>query len=146
MSDGLVEFVRQCLARDEEIAAMIAGGGMAPERWEIEPAEREHWSQIVRYCRTNIEAPEDAYREPGEEGIVALVPISRWEDRHIARHDPARVLSEVAAKRTILDRHEPGVSEPSECGRCNDPWPCDDVKALAQPYAGEPGWQEEWRL
>lgn len=28
-------------------------------------------------------------------------------DRHIARHDPARVLREVAAKRRVLERHSP---------------------------------------
>jgi hypothetical protein len=56
---------------------------------------------------------------------------------HIVRHDPARVLRDVVAHRAILDRHGPGVSHPDECGRCNDPWPCDDVRALASIYFPE---------
>ncbi len=53
---------------------------------------------------------------------------------HIVRHDPARVLRDVVAHRAIVDRHTPGVSHPEECGRCGDPFPCDDLRSLAGMY------------
>ncbi|MBU5946776.1 DUF6221 family protein [Streptomyces sp. PAM3C] len=63
---------------------------------------------------------------------------------HIAYHDPARVLREVAAKRQIIER----------CTRVQglllDDFSAerlvDDVLALlALAYAGRPGYREEWR-
>jgi hypothetical protein len=70
---------------------------------------------------------------------------------HIARWDPARVLAEVEAKRRILDIHHhiecqhdrygPG----GDCAECGNEYPCETTRLLAQPYAGRPGWREEWR-
>jgi hypothetical protein len=60
---------------------------------------------------------------------------------HIARHDPARVLAEVVAKRRILDLFTPPVSE----------WGSETLRLyglaqlLALPYADRPGYREEWR-
>ena len=78
------------------------------------------------------------------------------EAEHIARHDPARVLAEVDAKRRILDEHPP-IREPygwaGRCQRCidgDDPWakeaewPCLTVRLLALPYADWPGYRPEW--
>lgn len=60
---------------------------------------------------------------------------------HIARHDPARVLRDIAAKRAILDR----------CVR----WECDEMTAgmliedvlahLATAWSGHPDYRDEWR-
>lgn len=52
-------------------------------------------------------------------------------------NDPAFVLRTIQAHRAILDRHGPGVSHPEECGRCNDPFPCGDLRALASIYFPE---------
>jgi hypothetical protein len=40
---------------------------------------------------------------------------------HIARHDPARVLREVAAKRAILGEFEQCMTELNAADRCTDP-------------------------
>jgi hypothetical protein len=56
---------------------------------------------------------------------------------HIARWDPARVLAEVEAKRKILSMYEDYTAERRHLGPV--------IWALAQPYAGRPGWREEWR-
>jgi len=80
---------------------------------------------------------------------------------HAARHDPARVLREVAAKRAILDEWEDtsgrryhlpeGVSE----GRDDDERLRDDAVAeamdtviahLAAVYSGHPDYRPEWAL
>lgn len=77
--------------------------------------------------------------DPGPAGVLA---------RMAAFGDPARVLGECAAKRQViaecLDRllssdaeNFPDDLAPDLAGRI--------LRALAQPYAGRPGWREEWR-
>ena len=76
---------------------------------------------------------------------------------HIARHDPARVLAECAAKRAIVDRHrrDPDVQRMiygdiypcTECGDADDSpmeWPCPTMRILAAVYADHPDYQSEW--
>lgn len=92
---------------------------------------------------------------------------------HIARHDPARVLADCAAKRAIVELHRPeervtgyrgnehirewqcpscGGAGPDEDAGGNlflDIWhdraPCDTLLALAQPFAGHPDFDPAWR-
>lgn len=63
---------------------------------------------------------------------------------HVARHDPARVLAEVAAKRAILDLHDQG-DKADECAICFAVWPCGTLRALATVYADRDGYDERWR-
>jgi hypothetical protein len=85
--------------------------------------------------------------------------------RHINRHDPARVLSEVAAKRALLAehvqvRHAPVVEWSSPmygCTVCDagcQCYPgvngsgtegCNTVRIMAAVYAEHPDYKEEWR-
>jgi hypothetical protein len=73
------------------------------------------------------------------------------QHRHIARHDPARVLAEVDAKRRIIEQHHcSGVT----CPRCSlgtedgevvfERDPCGTLRLLALPYAGHPDYRGEW--
>ena len=69
-------------------------------------------------------------------------------------HDARFRLAEVEAKRRILAMYE------DACDRVRNPVSADAraaarvaqfeleqvIKALAQPYAGQPGWREEWQL
>lgn len=74
---------------------------------------------------------------------------------HIVRHDPARVLAEVAAKRRIIERH-PGATATDECPGCgawlNGTWrtgpgeTCPELADVAAPYADRPGFPEELRM
>lgn len=70
----------------------------------------------------------------------------------IADNDPAFVLADVEAKRQIIDEHR---DDEGWCLRCADPpqydaawhkYPCTTLRLLALPFAGRPGWREEWRL
>lgn len=73
---------------------------------------------------------------------------------HIARHDPARVLAEVNAKRRIIDEH-PILTAWKVCTRCSDFYdtapisriygPCPTLRLLALPHAGHPDYRQEWR-
>jgi hypothetical protein len=89
------------------------------------------------------------------------------DERHIAAHDPARVLREIEAKRRIVAVHalavekqdappfDPYTGKPSPdeyavtCAVCG--WASDDptsgcltLRLLALPYADRPGYREEW--
>lgn len=78
------------------------------------------------------------------------------EMRHIARHDPARVLREVAAKRAIIEHAadvngldvqvdgEWGVGARDELA---DPYVGDLIlRALAVPYVDHPDYDPSWAL
>ena len=62
---------------------------------------------------------------------------------HIVRHDPARVLAEVAAKRRIVD----GLADADPySGYITATFTAEDaLRLLALPYADRPGYREEWR-
>lgn len=61
---------------------------------------------------------------------------------HIARHDPARVLAECKAKRRIVA--EAADIENSHCGCLGLPGE-PILRALAQPYADHPDFDQAWR-
>ncbi|MFB7890335.1 DUF6221 family protein [Cellulosimicrobium cellulans] len=86
---------------------------------------------------------------------------------HIARHDPARVLADVAGKRRIIEAHplvpardvwgeETGGLSCETCdakpdlmlGGIEQPRTdgCVTLRALAAPYAGHPDYDERWTL
>ena len=68
--------------------------------------------------------------------------------RHIALHDPARVLREVKAKRKILAAHEKsdgGYCELCYYGYGGGSWPCPTVRALAAVYGDHPDYDKAWR-
>jgi hypothetical protein len=65
----------------------------------------------------------------------------------IAEDDPARVLREIDTQRQVIAEHD------TECWKVGDrvhdcPWtdrPCRTLRPLALPYAGRPGYREQWR-
>lgn len=67
---------------------------------------------------------------------------------HIARHDPARVLREVAAKRAILARYAtvqawsypPGDGDEAVQDELGEV-----TRSLAAVYSDHPGYREEWK-
>lgn len=80
----------------------------------------------------------------------------------VARHDPVRVLAEVAAKRAILDLHATAQTARGReerqpywsCPTC-DPYPpmdapspgsCATLRLLVQPYAGHPEFHPSWSV
>jgi hypothetical protein len=74
---------------------------------------------------------------------------------HLVRHDPARVLREVAAKRRVMERHRPSEASQSTayCAGCaHDPegWPefelddCPELRDLASAWSHHSDYREEW--
>lgn len=74
-------------------------------------------------------------------------------------HRIKRGLAEVAAKRQLIDGHDPDwprLECPTCCGydgndnygverRPREAYPCRVVRLLALPYADRPGYRDEWR-
>lgn len=85
------------------------------------------------------------YISGGPTGMTRVTQQAQaWNADHIARHDPARVLREVEAKRRILDEHYP--VDPCDAHDASARTiPCDTLLLLALPYAGHEAYREEWR-
>ena len=131
----LLEFLRAAIDTDERLALAVEDRS-APWNGEWTAPEegygvRTHngWTVVSGHGQTSL--------PPG----VAV---------HIANHDPARALREVAAKRAILD----SLDEENDCVHFGDWTTCADscpvdviwqvIKILASAYRGRPGWREEW--
>lgn len=76
---------------------------------------------------------------------------------HLARHGPARVLAECAAKRAILALHRRDdevqhmvYGDIYPCTECGDAdaspveFPCNTIRSLAAVYADHPDYQQQW--
>lgn len=156
MTDDLVAFLTARLDEDEAAAQAchrlrqpVEGG----EVWAVKdyvPSDPD----AVQSGTWVVTGPD------GGDGIGMMS--SEYRAKHIARHDPARVLREVAAKRRTLTRHSaaPGGEElamPLYCaahafkhrdGTVTFPIQldaCPDLRDLAEPYAWHPDYQESWR-
>jgi len=122
---------------------------------------------IIETCRDDDERvaraayPNVWHVEETRHGEFLIVPdhfpstpaIARTEPNaeHIARWDPARVLAEVDAKRSILNEWQRWyTAEDMDYDRRRTEYERAEalsvvVKLLALPYAGREGWREEWR-
>jgi hypothetical protein len=111
-------------------------------------------SELVEFLMARIYEDENAakarlgscnWRRIGRRLVVTThgVPIARALSAaadHIARHDPARVLAECAAKRAIVERyvwlHENGDTGGRE----------DDLRALAKVYVDHFEFDSSWAV
>ncbi|MFC9247766.1 DUF6221 family protein [Streptomyces sp. NPDC057136] len=131
--DDLVQFLRDRLDEGEAVARAATQGDWVWSREFVTPPGYHH--------RT-------------------IGPLEPGDAAHIARHDPARVLREVEAKREILRWHSTphtvvdgfcadeggpcthrGEAECTLCGGTG----CPTLRLLALPYADHPDYQETWR-
>ncbi|MFB4280824.1 DUF6221 family protein [Nonomuraea sp. MTCD27] len=123
----LVDFIRARLDEDEQAAAHEPSGRRihpADLQWEYQPdgdPDVPGGDVIARDHRIVMDLPQ----------VVAA---------HIARHDPARVLREVEAKRRLLQAHL-GYYGPGE----DEGWPVPTPTLLALPYADHKDYREDWR-
>ncbi|MEU0133386.1 DUF6221 family protein [Streptomyces sp. NPDC006296] len=126
MSRELLDFLRARLQDDEDYARnAYADHNDAGPKWY------EQWSGAL-----NI----------GEEEDLVLTNDSAIS-RHMERHDPARVLAEVEAKRALLDDYERFVAERRRMMGGWDSYPETSpvLTAFATVYADHPDYRSEWR-
>lgn len=152
MTPDLVAWLRQQLDHDEQVARAAMAGEGDDGVWTTESAWPDEGGRRVEGAGITI------YDEGGHDEHQAA---------HIALHDPARVLRQVATHRAILGRHQPldVVADPGgyrpfpvECAWCTegyDPdhdavvrraWPCPDVRDLLSVYEDRPGYDPAWKV
>jgi hypothetical protein len=149
----LITFIRARLDEDEGLANAAAkeqlynvGGVLAKANWRSDGDGYVSTIGRVEGCWDETLWPSDrpGYVERRMPGYVA---------DHIARHDPARVLREVEAKRRILDEvlHEIDFLDHQvqmEFGTGPMPDYAEAtvllVKLLAHPYSDHPDHRQEW--
>jgi hypothetical protein len=133
VSLDLAAFLRARLDEDEQTAR--AASEYASETWRVDPD-----GETLLLWDPMPETPGMGHT------------ISRRITPHIARHDPARVLAEVVAKRQVAKLHfrrrahgwdEPGVIG-FECAQCCDRYPCQTLRLHALPFSGHADYRPEW--
>jgi hypothetical protein len=119
--NDLVTFLRACLDEDERVAQALA--------------QTAPWG-VYEHRGAGYWAIEDVL---GQELLVVGSPSLT---QHIARHDPARVLAEVAAKRAIVEWIE---DTRAVCDLDGYPFDSDTpLLHLAAIYSDRPGYRSEW--
>lgn len=142
-TSSLTEFL---LARIDEDEA-VARAAIRPE-----PETRKLWDgrEVTEVDEGVWEAgPPDSYDECRIEGTFMTIydegGHTGEQARHIARHDPARVLAECEAKRKIIA----GLSAAAAVGPMDEWNRADDsllatIHVLAAVYANHPDFRDEW--
>lgn len=137
----ITAFITAQLDREYRDAQLISQGGYLPQRWEVS-AWSGDWpfqdfvSEIIAHDQINTET----WDQPHEQNRMALVDDGRNQDEHIARYDPERICLEIEAKRRLLAL----AAEFEAVDRWSD---AETIhRALAAPYAGQPGFRPEWRI
>ncbi|MFC5183523.1 DUF6221 family protein [Actinomadura harenae] len=142
--DELVEFLRARIAKDEQIAR--AGSGAA---WRPSPPGSISLDGPAGASAAD-RAADGAGAAPGRPGFVAQAENESYAE-HIARHDPARALRDVAAKRLVLDEyvkaewllssgHRGEAAEAAQAVRLTT------LRALASTYSDHPAYRPEWSV
>jgi hypothetical protein len=149
MSD-LVGFLLARIAEDEAVAR--AAAERQGEHWFDEEGIVSSDAEPVNPPGSllHIYAPEGRWNLWDCEGAASL-GVTSEVSAHMARHDPARVLAECAAKRRIIALHD----QWHECtfgrgleaaGAVQQDEACPTLRLLALPYADHPDYREEWGL
>lgn len=137
---------------EDEAAAEAASHYVLREKWHaVEWYDGEFVASGRRTAHVDIHGLAGA-------PITSRGALRREDAEHIARHDPARVLAEVAAKRRVLARHYGSTSTPLRaiCEGCAynyadiDPRyhldECPELRDLAAIYADHPDFDPSWRV
>lgn len=136
------QFLRERLDDEEAVAKKAAtqtsqSGNRGPGEWWVKDGEPDsRYSSSVGGCRVYTN---------GDQGSNLLYSLASVQ--HIADHDPARILREVAAKRAILKSAElwSNAAFPDFDGG----YACamdDAVMILASAYSDHPGFDPKWSL
>ena len=132
----IVAFLNARLDEDEQIAR-DAGFGLF-DRWQ--PTGHDGGADRGRTVHVDLESAAQA-------PITSGKALDQRDAAHIARHDPARVLREVKAKRALLGKHREGDRREYGdrlCDGCTDLWPCDTTLTIAAVYDNHPDYDPAW--
>lgn len=129
MNTDLIAELRAALDAEEAAARAAFGkwGGVEGTDWIIE-----------------VGLPLDEWQPPGYGNNLGSIRLEEHR-KHIIRHDPLTVLADIAAKRGIIECHEPWTAANGDiiCGRCGREhidgrpgghYPCQTMRLLAEAY------------
>lgn len=147
----IVAFITARLDEDERIAQAAGSGPYA--RWAY-AGEYDSYSGGEVYLPDVDHYSKDIYPYKVTSDNEGLSPsVGPDAGRHIARHDPARVLADVEAKRALVDYWSRAFQNPIDA----DKFPGHDwdlvrgaarwtLRHLATSYASHPDYQAYWAL
>jgi hypothetical protein len=147
--DDLVEFLRARLDEDEAAARVSAdfGGGIYGYHWHVSGSHADEGGTYWRIVAIAKAGEAEQVVEVVGSGMSGGGAHTEQVAHHAVRHDPARVLREVEAKRQLLAVHHPYVEEPDQaCLGCYGgiEWEtCPVLRALAAVYADHPDYWPE---
>ena len=133
----IATWLRQQLDEDERVALAVSEGPRKPEVWEA-----KEWLGV----------PPRNWAVDCPFGAVVVDGSFRDAAFHIARHDPARVLRDVAAKRALLDLHRWQCCARDVTGYTVIEWydsrtdPCPTLRVMTAPYADRDGYDPSWAI
>lgn len=126
--DDLARWLGQQLDEDERIAR-----GADPGPWKSESLGRHDQAAI------KLAAPTSLIQFDGSRAAA--------NGMHVSRHDPARVLREIDAKRQLLNLYAEVAANDVDDVEYANGWANAlgvAVRLLAAPYSDRPGFREEW--
>ncbi|MCQ6250889.1 DUF6221 family protein [Streptomyces malaysiensis] len=138
--DELVRWLGVQLDEDERIARAASGPNARYPHWALSEWQgREEPHSLIG---------QGTLDHPTVLGHFTSQPIFTTHAEHAVRHDPARVLREIDAKRQVLAAYSQGA--PSDVIDVKYARGYVDalgkaVRLLALPYADRPGYKESWR-
>lgn len=152
MTSDLITFLTARLDEDEAAALAATGTAWA---WEATGDKDNSWA--VGHVEDEDGRPLSGEIEHGQgviiDGVCEGINGRLADAAHISRHDPARVLREVEAKRAILAVHAQ-LNGSIWCQTCDpgaDPfgdseawYPCRTMRLLAAVYIDHADYQQEW--
>lgn len=128
----LIEFLNARLDDDERVARAAA-----------DAAEHQKWGAFGYEDIASVGAEHPDHPDGEEWYLLGGNLFRQFGDRslveHVARHDPARVLREITAKRAIIEDLDYGGGE---MGDAQD----HVTRRLASVYADHPDYQQEWKV
>ena len=142
MTADLIEFLRARLDEDEAGVRALK----VPHDWHTGPGDDPDWTNECMVLMWPPEFHTPYERDKHWRGETVADPETAT---HIARHDPARVLREVEAKRRVLDAYV-------EVAEMDTPDPEPEfaygravglgevIRLLALPYNDHPDYRQEW--
>jgi hypothetical protein len=157
--DDLVAFLQARLDEDEQWALAASapypyadgepGVPQAGVRWQWvegpdweptqpDPAVDEFVAEPGMACNlVSVETWPAGGRMMRRRFATEIIELDSAAAGHIARHDPARVLREVEAKRQMLAFHDRAHPHDGD--------PCTTQRLLVLPYADHPDYRPEWK-
>jgi len=150
----LVAFLTARLDEDEQIARNAGAPPTVDGDRETWTYDRQGFAVRATHGRWNVATRRDDLADSRE------IHMTDSYGEHIARHEPARVLREVAAKRAILEDHrikpatwrEVDDEYPFGCERCHFDRDegvygfgyCPTLKAMASIWSDHSDYNQEW--